>query len=286
VTRAVLAIAVVIGVAASVAPAQRPTFSAKVVSVQVDALVVDGKGIPLKGLRAGDFEVRDDGVPQKVELLAADQVPVNIVLALDMSGSVAGERLTELRAAARAVLSGLREDDRAALVTFSEVVTRGSPLTGDVNRLREIIDAARGSGRTALFDAAYAALVIGQSDVGRTLVILFSDGVDTSSWLEPEAVIAASKRSNAVTYAVAIGAASRLGFVRELTRGTGGSLYRIETNRDLRRAFVSILDQFRQRYLLSYTPHDVPREGWHRLEVRVRTRRAIVRAREGYFGGP
>jgi hypothetical protein len=85
---------------------------------------------------------------------------------------------------------------------------------------------------------------------------------------------------------VAVGAASRLAFVRDLTRGTGGILYRIETNRDLRGAFVSILDQFRERYLLSYTPHDVPREGWHRLEVRVRTRRAIVRAREGYFGGP
>jgi hypothetical protein len=133
-------------------------------------------------------------------------------------------------------------------------------LTGDVDRLRDTIDAARGSGRTALFDAAYAALVIGQSDGGRTLVILFSDGVDTSSWLEPEAVVAASKRSNAVTYAVAIGAASRLAFVRELTRGTGGSFYRVETNRDLRGAFVSILDQFRGRYLLSYTPHDVPRE--------------------------
>ena len=91
--------------------AQTPTFSSAVETVRVDALVTDGHA-PIPGLQPGDFEVFDNDVAQKVDLLAFQQLPLNVVLALDTSGSVSGERLEALRAASLAVLDELKGEDR------------------------------------------------------------------------------------------------------------------------------------------------------------------------------
>src|SRR4051794_19262172 len=80
------------------ADVQNATFSAKVESVRVDVLVTD-KGQPVHGLSAADFEILDEGVPQHVDLVSFDEIPLNVIFALDMSSSVAGERLDHLRAA-------------------------------------------------------------------------------------------------------------------------------------------------------------------------------------------
>src|SRR5262245_43011431 len=100
------------------AVAATQTFSTKVETVRVDVLVTDRRQ-PVLGLTAGDFEILDNGVQQTVDLVNYDQIPLNVVLALDMSQSVAGDRLDHLRAAGSALLDGLRMEDQAALVTFS-----------------------------------------------------------------------------------------------------------------------------------------------------------------------
>src|SRR5205085_10168287 len=74
-------------------------------------------------------------------------------------------------------------------------------------------------------------------------------------------------------------------FLRELTSLTGGTAYNIDSARDLRATFLRILDEFRHRYLVSYTPHGVGRNGWHRLDVRLKNRRATIKARPGYLAG-
>jgi hypothetical protein len=74
-------------------------------------------------------------------------------------------------------------------------------------------------------------------------------------------------------------------FLRDLGAATGGSLIQIASSGDLRSTFLRILDEFRHRYLVSYSPRGVTTTGWHRLEVRVRNRRAIVKARPGYLVG-
>jgi VWFA-related protein len=127
--------------------------------------------------------------------------------------------------------------------------------------------------------------MLAEADVGRGLVIVFSDGVDTSSWLEPKAVLDAAKRSDAVLYAVSSGQSPREDFLRELTEQTGGRLFRIESTKGLSAVFLEVLDEFRQRYLLSYSPAGVSHEGWHELKVRVKGRSATVRARPGYLAG-
>ena len=183
------------------------------------------------------------------------------------------------------LLGALKKDDQAALVTFSQLVTLGAGLTKDVAPVRRALDAAAGSGDTALVDGTYAAIMLGESDAGRALVIVFSDGLDTASWLTADAVLDAAKRSDIVVYAVSTRSRLKPEFLRDLTSLTGGRLFEVEKTANLGAIFVGVLEEFRQRYLVSYTPRGVAKDGWHRLEVRIKGRRATVKARPGYLGG-
>jgi len=266
------------------AAAQPPAFTTRVESVRIDALVTEG-GRPLLGLQPADFDVSDNGVPQQVDLVSFEQIPLNVVLALDMSDSVAGERLSQLQDAGGAVLAGLTKDDQAALVTFSNVVSLAAPLSGRFTDVRRALDDAYGFGETSLVDGVYAAMQVGEMDAGRALLMVFSDGLDTASWLTADAVLESARRSDAVAYSAAIGEGASSPFLRELSALTGGTMYKIDSTRDLRAAFLRILEEFRHRYLISYTPHGVSSSGWHRLEVKVKNHRAAVKARPGYLAG-
>jgi VWFA-related protein len=277
-----LCVPILLAAAAPSARTQAPTFSSNVEAVRVDALVTD-KGQPVLGLTPADFEVLDNGVSQQVDLVSYEQIPLNVVLALDMSDSVAGDRLDHLRAAGATVLAGLKKEDQAALVTFSHAVTLAAPLTADVGKVRGALDHAIGVGTTALVDGAYAGLVVGESDVGRALLIVFSDGLDTASWLSAASVVDTAKRSDVVVYGVSVGR-GKPEFVRELTSLTGGRMFEVDKTANLSAIFLEVLQEFRQRYLISYTPRGVAKDGWHRLEVRVK-KKGVVKARPGYLAG-
>jgi Ca-activated chloride channel family protein len=259
-------------------------FSTRIEAVRVDVLVTD-QGRPVRGLQRADFEVRDNGVLQQVDAISFEQVPLNVILALDMSGSVSGERLNHLRRAGGALLDALMTDDQAALLSFTHVIAQGSGLTKDRARLRTALAAAYAAGGTALVDSSYAGLMVGESDVGRALLLVFSDGVDTASWLSPARVLETAKRCDVVVYGVSLAGSQKSTFLRDLSAFTGGRLLESESIRNLSDVFVQILDEFRQRYLLTYSPQGVPRSGWHRLDVRVRGRNVTVKARPGYLGG-
>ncbi len=266
--------------ATAVVRTQDVTFSSRVEAVRVDVLVTDN-GQPVRGLGLGDFEIRDNGVAQQIDLVSFDQIPLNVVLALDMSESVAGDRLERLRAAGGAVLGGLQKNDQSALVSFSHAVQLGAKLTEDVADVRAALARARPEGTTSLIDGTYAGIQIGESDAGRALLIVFSDGLDTASWLSAAQVLDAAKRSDVVAYAVAVRSPAKPEFLRDLTSFTAGKLFEVEKTDKLDAIFLSILQEFRQRYLVSYTPRGVAHDGWHKLDVRVK-RSGVVKARPGY----
>ena len=268
---------------ATVMTASRQTFTSRIDAVRVDVLVTD-KGRPVAGLTPADFEVLDNGVRQHVDLASFEQIPLNVVLALDMSASLQGLRLGHLQAAGSRVLEGLKPGDRAALVTFSHVVAPTQGLTEDLDRVRAALDRVRGDGLTSLIDASHAGMLLGESDAGRSLLIVFSDGVDTSSWLTAEAVLDSARRGDVVVYSVEVGE-RRASFPRDLSEATGGRLFAVESTKDLSTTFDRILEEFRMRYLVSYSPQGVEPGGWHRLEVRVKNRGVTVKARPGYFAG-
>ena len=259
------------------------TFSSRVDVVRVDVLVTDN-GKPVLGLTPADFEILDNGVAQQVDLVSFDQVPLNVVLVFDMSDSVEGDRRDRLFEGAGALLSGLKPEDQSALVTFSHVVDRGAKLTRDVASVRAALERAEAIGETALVDGAFAGMLVGESDVGRGLLIIFSDGVDTSSWLPPASVLDTARRSGVVAYGVSVRSRVRPEFLEELTSFTGGRLFEVERTQNLESVFLGVLEEFRHRYLVSYTPRGVTRGGWHQLDVRVKGRRVTVKARPGYLG--
>ena len=263
---------------------QSPAFTSKIEAVRVDVLVTDN-GQPVRGLGPADFEVVDNGVPQQVELVSFDEIPLNVILALDMSDSVAGDRLAQLRGAGAGLLAALTKSDQAALVAFSHEVQLGAKLTADVAMVRAALAAAGGSGMTALVDGTYAGIMIGESDAGRGLLIVFSDGVDTSSWLRADAVLDAAKRAEVVVYGVSVVSRLKPEFLRDVTAFTGGRMFEIEKTANLAATFLGILDEFRHRYLVSYTPKGVAKDGWHKLDVRLKNRRAAIKARPGYLAG-
>ena len=267
------------------APHAQQTFRSGVEAVRLDVLVVEN-GEPVRGLRAGDFDVRDNGVLQQIDRVSFEQVPLNVVLALDMSGSLEGAPLAHLQAAAGALLDGLRADDQAGLVTFSHMVAQRADLTKDLGRVRDALGRMSASGYTALIDGAFAGMMLAQSDPDRALEVVFSDGVDTASWLPASTVVDAAKRSDTVVYCVFAGPRrSAPPFMRDLAAFTGGEVFENPDVAALRPTFTRILAEFRQRYLITYSPRDVAPGGWHQLRVDVRGRHATVKARPGYMRG-
>jgi VWFA-related protein len=264
---------------------QAPTFRSGAEAVRVDVLVTD-RGKPLIGLTASDFELLDNGVRQDIRLLEFDELPLHVVLAFDMSASVTADRLQRLRRAAGALLDRLSRRDSAGLITFSHAVVQRQPLTADLSRLRDALSRVNPAGGTALVDGAYAGLVVSEPVDGRALLVIFSDGVDTASWLSPDAVLDTARRFDAVVYAVSTGR-ERPQFLRELADATGGAVFENQSAEELEKRFLDVLEEFRRRYVLLYTPSGPTAPGWHGIEVRIKGRRATVKARPGYMaGGP
>ena len=268
-------------------PAGPPqTFSSRTLGVRVEVLVTNGR-TPVTGLTAADFELRDNGVVQRIDVVDAADVPVHAVLALDTSASIRGPRRSDLIAAGETLLDGLKPVDRAGLVTFSHAITSNMPPTGDLDSVRESLRAIAPSGRTSIMDGVYVALASTLNQPGRFLVVVCTDGGDTMSWLEPPEVLEVARRANAVVYSVTPGGGRRSTALTRLAEATGGEELQVNSSRDLRAAFQRILAEFRSRYVLAYSPQGVTPGGFHRLQITVPRRTVTVKARAGYTGvGP
>jgi VWFA-related protein len=261
----------------------QPTFSSRVEGVRVDVLVTDGSRRPLRGLTKSDFVIRDNGILQDVDVVSFGEIALNVGLAFDLSESVAGDKLGQLRAASRSLTAALQTGDQSSLVTFDWVVTLRCALSPNHACVDQALGEAKPDGQTSLVDGVFSGMMVGESDVGRSLLMVFSDGLDTASWLTAERVLDMGRRSDVVVYPLA-SAGPRPEFLEELADLTGGRLHEIESKTDLSTVFRSILDEFRFRYLVTYTPRGVPKDGWHKLEVRVNRSGARVKSRPGYQG--
>jgi VWFA-related protein len=264
-------------------PLNGQRFSSSAVAVRVDVLVTSG-GKPLGGLTAKDFELRDNGVLQTLDVVDGADVPINAVLALDTSLSTAGKRQSDLSRAAEALLAKLRPSDRAALSTFNHAAVPMVPLTSNLESIRASLRGITPSGETSVMDGAYVAITATLGQSGRSLVLVCTDGFDTWSWLRPEDVLEAARRASVVIYGVTSSDARRDAGLKAITDATGGHILQVKSSEELTAAFQKILEDFRNRYILAYSPAGVPSEGFHTLDVRVKRPGASVKARPGYTG--
>lgn len=297
-----------IGVAAQTQPQpaspEQPTFRTRAAGVRIDVLVTEDER-PIANLTSNDFELTDQGVAQQVAVSRLHDVPVEVIVVLDISTSLREEGLKNLVRATDTLIARLNAGDRAALVTFSQVVVLRSALTTDTAKVREMLRGLKLQGSTSVIDAAFAAAML-QTEADRSaLMLVFSDGVDTASWLDAERVLAAIRRAAVVPYAVVVGpAVTETGevrvpigvrvfkrepfdatdsFLRDLVVTGGGVFMQADDTRGLERRFAEALDSFRQRYVLTYASQGVEGSGWHPVTIKVKGHRYRVRARPGYL---
>jgi Ca-activated chloride channel family protein len=286
VTRRIL-LSLGVAVAAGVAVAGQATFRSGVDLVRVDLLVVrDGR--PVTGLTPENFEVLDNGARQEIDRLSFEEVPIDVLLVLDNSRSVAGETLGHLLEAGHAFVDGLGPGDRAGLIGFSNLLHLQAEPTARLSLVHDALDVVHPSGSTSLLDALYAAAVLPGRPDARRLILLFSDGLDNTSWLSASDVTEVVRESDAVIYSVGVRGRNRLtappnnALLESLAEDTGGRLFHADSSRGLRELFVRIVREMKARYLLTYYPRGVPRAGWHTLEIRLKGARGDVIARHGY----
>jgi Ca-activated chloride channel family protein len=261
---------------------QVPTFGSAIEVVRLDVSVTRD-GAPVLGLTAADFEVKDEGTLQRAELVVRDDATIHAILALDTSSSVAGEKLSQLKAAAHRFVDALRPDDTLSLLTFSESIDLAVVQSRDRQEAHAAIELARTKLTTSLHDACLASLTLADPALGRPLVLVFSDGQDVGSWTSSERVLELARESEAVVHAVVSTTADSPGVLRDLTGETGGRTWQAADGDRLGDVFLSALEEFRSRYRLQYEPQGVKRDGWHRLQVRLKHADGRVYARRGYL---
>ena len=291
-------------------PPTPPTFAVEVENIYVDAFVTQ-RGVPLTGFTASDFELRDNGVVQQLELASADAQPLTAVLVFDVSNSLSGERLDSLRSASQALLGALRPEDEASLIAFTDVVRWMVEPTTDKASISRALARLQPGGGTAIQDALYASLTLPRIR-GRGLIVLFTDGADNASWLDWKQTQKVAERSDALIHVVAVqparivraGETTNFGIrsvsvesdtslefegpwgLRQIAETTGGRYWEAESFDRLKAAFTSIAEAMGKRYVLRYSPEKVKREGWHKIDLRLRGKKGDVHARKGYWVAP
>ncbi|MDO8678335.1 MAG: VWA domain-containing protein [Acidobacteriota bacterium] len=271
--------------------AQAPVFRSGVEAVRVDVSVMNGTN-PVPGLTAANFVLIDRGVPQVVDHVSVDTVPLSLMLVLDTSGSMSGERMTDLIAATRRLVQSLKPVDSTALLTFAEPAELVVPMSRDRAPLLAALDGMKAAGATSLYDGLFLALQMRpEATDDRPVALVFSDGRDNVSWLSKSSVAEAIRRSGVITHIVeleqdqvrgaGVNAVSLI--LSELAEAGGGRRWSATSSRDLRELFAKVLDELRSRYLLTYYPTGVTREGWHDVKVTLKGAGGDVIARPGYF---
>lgn len=274
------------------------TSNTTVVRVHV-SVVADGR--PVDGLGAEHFALRDNGVLQRVEVVAAPQA-LDVALLVDRSASTSGSSGAIVRQAAVDVLQLLREDDRAAVYAFAESPVLIQPLRTVRDELVSAVKGISGlpTAKTALWDAVVATSAAHAGSTGVPHMMAFTDGCDNSSWVTPQQVgewlgrldvsfdlvwtgSSPSERGGLDLWADVCHGPIRL---EQATSRNGGHIFRT-ADRNVADRIDARLTALRSGYLLTYTPTGVKQgDGWHRIDVRLQNgARGRVTARPGYFSG-
>lgn len=310
--RAALALALAATVAIGSAPQnrQRPTFRAGTDVVTLTAFVRQGN-LTVPGLMGSDFIVTDNGVRQTVTAIPGEAVPFDLTIVLDLSGSVEG-MLEQLKRQVREVAALLRPDDRLRLVTFSDkIVDVFGFLPGDADLP---LDDLRAGPLTPLYDAmAMTMMRVRPADRGQ-VVVLLTDGYDTSSTYSLNQVRDVALRSEDVFHLFIIhrdpGALpvpheqvdtrafwwpeamdivagdSPTQIMGDIARVTGGEMSEVFERDHIPGDLKKAIDDFRASYILQYTVQGIDPKGRHKLTVKLnRPGDYAIRARREYEGG-
>jgi Ca-activated chloride channel family protein len=269
------------------------TFRAEVGLVNVIVSIADRNNRFVPGLRAEDFRVLEDRQPQKIqyfsELSARGDVALALALLIDTSSSVRGKLQYEKQAAADFIRAVLRkENDSALLMQFDSEVNLVQDFTRDPEQIVNALKKLEAAASTSLYDAIFLAVDEKlQRRPGRKVIVVISDGEDTSSRISKEAAIRAAQENDVLIYGVGVRGDLGANFdvLERFARETGGRFFSPRARvADMQQAFLAINNELRSQYSLAYTSTNTRRDGAFRsLQVESRVRGVRVRTRKGYY---
>jgi Ca-activated chloride channel family protein len=287
--------------------AQQPDQSVMRVAVNlvmVDATVKTKAGRILGDLQKEDFELREDGAAQKVEIFSRDELPLNVALVLDLSDSIE-PFLGPLRDAANTALGALKLEDEVALFTFSTEAELRVPFTQDKKLLAQQINAFQVGGATNINDGIFvpAKYLLNAPNRGRRVIILISDDVATYSGGEgTHDIITELIASDAALYNLKIPgynppgtmlhAAMEKGLVNlhAVMEKTGGEIFNVQDVTHLDAAFRALIERIKTRYTLGYYTKASAAEGKpHKLDLRLapshgkKGKDYVVLSKQGFY---
>jgi Ca-activated chloride channel family protein len=254
--------------------------------IQITAVVTDSDGRFVSGLKEGDFKVYDENKAQALTNFAAENIPLELVTAVDVSSSMQ-EALPAVKRRAIDFLAQLRPADQVTVIGFNDTIfTPARRATDQAARVRAIGRLAPW-GQTALYDAVIHALDLLGRQSGRRALVVFSDGEDQASHASMASVIKRAEASDATIYMIGQGRALQASalqqLMRQLAAGSGGRAFFSEQEARLEVIFQEIIEDLRHQYLLGYSAPDNARSGGvHRIRVEVPGHDYKVRARQSY----
>jgi Ca-activated chloride channel family protein len=279
--------------------AQRPSFRTGVDLVMLNTTVTGPGGRHVGDLTADDFLVFEDGRPQEITFFSRAETPLAVSLLIDTSASME-DRLPMAQKAAIDFIAKLRPGDTAEIVTFDNRTEVLQPFTSDRHSLETAILSTRASGSTSLYNAVYIAIKQLQGarprngdEVRREVIVVLSDGEDTSSLVTFEELLDQVKRSQIAIYTIGLalepssvkGTTLTGEFVlRRLALETGGLLFTAKQPGELDNVYGQIADELTTQYVLGYLSDNARKNGdWRATSVRVRRPNFQARTRPGYY---
>jgi len=272
-------------------------ISVDVALVVLPATVIDRQGGFVSDLGEQNFEVYENGVPQRIRLFKNEDIPVTVGLVVDHSSTM-GSKLAEVTAAARTFVRSSNQEDEMFVVNFNENVSLGLPrttrFTNSTAELERAITAAPAGGQTALYDAiakALEELQAGSRD--KKVLIVVSDGGDNASARSLSQVMKLAEQSSAVIYTLGVfdeeDPDRNPAVLKRLALATGGEAFFPSQLSEVVAICGRIARDIRHQYTIGYVPSNLTRDGAYRA-IRVRARanghdRLSVRTRAGYIAG-
>lgn len=293
-------------------PVEAPQAKEDVIRINSDLVTVVTTVLPPAGqkpsdLQQADFEILEDGVPQEISNFAREsEAPLRLVMLFDTSLSIAQRLNFEKRAAAKFFERIMRSQDQAAIFSFSTTVEVLQEFTHRVPLLVQATRQLRVQGATSLYDGIYLAAEYLRPVPGRRVIVLVTDGGDTTSSQTLKSALQQAQSVDAVIYAVYTGGIWNSQNLRDLaaeralaalTKETGGEVYhpKLPTNdedlhddvqalKELDAAFTKLADELRTQYILGFYSGNEARDGrFRKLEVNIKRPGFVARARAGYY---
>jgi Ca-activated chloride channel family protein len=285
------------------APAQPDTvIRVNVRLVRMLVTVKDASDQLVGSLNKSDFAVYDNGVKQDIAVFDRQtEQPLSVAMLVDTSGSTGIELHYELDSVSRflrVLLSEGNPDDTVSLYSFNWAVKQWSGYTKRFARVDQMLKQLKSEGGTSLYDAIFLASRDLEYRKGRHVMVLVTDGGDTTSYKDYHQALESAQLADTVMYPVLVvpitnDAGRNVGGENALTTlaaGTGGHVFTPSLGAQLDRAFDDILRELRTQYLIGFYPKDVPpsKDRFHTLRVTVQNNLANrglrVGTRSGYYG--